>query len=247
MVGQDVVHDSEVVTGIIRRLLRLVFILTTAFGLAFLLSHFARRTDWFKDRLYHQLLTGNEDERLRAVSVLADVGAEAQLLQGLKVRDEEISEMARRGLDHLWFSAAGRGAYALMESAYALAEEQQFTESIVLLDRLLAQYPNYAEGLNRRAAAFWQLGEYEKSRRDCERALVLNPNHYGAWQGLGVSQLQLGDYSGAWQSLQNALAISPNDKVAQRCLKKLEELLRGQPSQPGQPNQPASPREADLL
>ena len=225
----------------IRMLLRVTCVLTTAFALAYALSHVARRTEWFKARLYQQLLTGNEGERLQAVSILADVGGEAQLLQGLKSSDEKVSEMARRGLDHLWFNAAGRTALALMEKAYALAEEKKFAESIEVLDELLARHPNYAEALNRRAAALWQVGEYERSRRDCERAVAINPNHYGAWQGLGVSQLQLGEFAEARRSLRTALQIAPNDRVTQRCLKKINDFLRVLPGEP------APPREAELL
>lgn len=236
------VRELVFVMTLLRRLLRVVCILMTAVALAYVLSHTARRTEWFKDRLYQQLLTGDDDTRLRAVSILADVGGETQLLQGLKSRDEKISEMARRGLDHLWFNAAGRRALAQMEVAYALAEEKKFAESIEVLNGILDRYPDYAEALNRRAASLWQVGEYEKSLRDCERALAINPNHYGAWQGLGVSQLQLGNFADARRSLEIALKIAPNDKIAQRCLKKVEDFLGVLPG-------PASPpaREADLL
>ncbi len=229
---------------LIQKLARVICILASAFALAYLLSHGIRQTAWFKERLYHQLLTGDEEARLRAVSILADVGAEAQLLQGLKSRDEKISDISRRGLDHLWFSAAGRRAFARMEKAYALAEEKKFAESIEILDQLLEQYPNYAEALNRRASALWQVGEYEKSRRDCERALAINPNHYGAWQGLGVSQLQLGDFASARRALLSALEIAPNDRVTQRCLQKIDDFLR---ELPGDIGEPKVRRQLDLL
>jgi cytochrome c-type biogenesis protein CcmH/NrfG len=69
--------------------------------------------------------------------------------------------------------------------------------------------------------------------------LTINPNHYGAWQGLGIAQLQTGDLAAASQSLRMALRISPNDRVAQRCLKKVEELMRILPGHL------VPPREAD--
>jgi len=200
-----------------------------SFAAAYALLHLVRHSQWFKERLYHELVSGNEQTRLRAASILASVGGEDQLLRGLQSTDEQVSEMARRGLDHLWFHAAGNHAYQMMESAYALAEEKKFAESIAVLDNILARYPEYVEALNRRAAACWQLGDYEKSREDCERALSINPNHYGAWQGLGVAQLQTGDLAGASRSLRTALRISPNDRVAQRCLKKVEDLMRALP------------------
>jgi Tfp pilus assembly protein PilF len=54
----------------------------------------------------------------------------------------------------------------------------------------------------------------------------LNPNHYGAWQGIGVCQLQLGDVDGACRSLRLALKIAPYDADTRRSLEKCEELMR---------------------
>jgi len=215
------------VTNALRLFVRWLCILAVSFTASYALLHVARRTSWFKERVYHELLSGTEDQRLRAASILADVGGESQLLRGLKSPDATISDMARRGLDHLWFSAAGNKAYEQMEKAYALAEEKKFAASVTILDQILERYPNYVEALNRRAASLWQLGEYEKSRTDCENALALNPNHYGAWEGLGVSQLQLGDLEGACRSLRTALSIFPNDSIARRCLKKIDDLQHG--------------------
>jgi Tetratricopeptide repeat len=233
--------DSGCVISALRTILRWVCIVSVSFAVAFVLLHVVRRTEWFKEKVYQQLVSGDESKRLQAASVLAMVGGEEQLLRGLKSTDEGVSEMARRGLDHLWFHAAGDTAYQMLESAYALSEEKKFAESVEVLDRLLVRFPRYAEALNRRAASLWQLGDYEKSREDCERALTINPHHYGAWQGLGIAQLQTGDLAGASQSLRMALRISPNDRVARRCLKKVEELMRMLPGHA------APPREADSV
>lgn len=231
----------EPVKPFLRLGLRQAAILVSAFFVALLISQGAQQTAWFKDRLFRQLVTGTENQQLRAVSLLAEIGAETHLLKGLQAGNEQISEMARRGLDHLWFNAAGKRAYALMEQAYDLTEKQEYAQALKILDLIVERYPSYAEAWNRRAAVLWQLGDYEKSRRDCERALSLNPNHYGAWQGLGVSQLQLGQLDEACRSLRSSLRIAPNDKVAQRCLKKCEDLMRKRP------HNPSSQSPAELL
>ena len=66
--------------------------------------------------------------------------------------------------------------------------------------------------------------------RDCRRTLSLNPNHYGAWQGLGVCQLKLGEVAEACHSLRVALKISPHDGVTRQSLQRCEELLRLTPT-----------------
>ena len=200
------------------------------FSAAFVLMHYGRRTAWYKARLYHQLLTGNADQRLHAASVLAQVDGECQLLEALKSEDPEIYGVAGLALEHLWLHAAGREAYNMMEAAYEAAEKKEFREAVGILDRLTIKYPKYAEGWNRRAAVHWQMGQYQQSMTDCERTLSLNPNHYGAWQGLGVCHLQLGDVAEACRSLRAALRIAPHDSATRRSLQNCEELLRTYPS-----------------
>jgi len=209
---------------------RRVCLLVVAFSAAFLMMHFGRRTGWYKGRLYHQLLTGDADQRLHAASVLAQVQGEEQLLEALKSDEPEIHRVARLALEHLWLYSAGQEAYDLMQAACQAADKAEFKEAAGILDRLIAKYPKYAEGWNRRAAVLWQLGQYQKSMRDCERALALNPNHYGAWQGLGICHLQLGDLAEACHSLRAALRIAPHDDATRRSLQKCEELLRIYPS-----------------
>lgn len=210
-------------------LLRWTYVLAVAFSAAYLLLHVVERTNWFKNHLYRSLLTGNADQQLRAATTLARVGGERQLLLALKMENEFIHDLARRALEHLWFTSAGDEAYELMQSAYKAAEKEDFKQALGILERLIAKYPKYAEGWNRRAAVYWQMGKYKEAMADCERALALNPNHFGAWQGLGVCQLKLGDLSEACRALRAALNIAPHDPATHQSLQKCEELLRMYP------------------
>lgn len=207
-------------------LVRWLCILVVTFSAAFATMHFGRRTTWYKEHLYQQLLRGDARQQLRAASTLAQVGGEPYLLEALKSNTPEVHTLARRALEHLWFSAAGNEAYELMDAAYQAAEKEQFKEALQVLNRVTERYPNYAEGWNRRAAVLWQLGRYKESMRDCERALELNPNHYGAWQGIGICHLRLGDVAEACRSLRCALEIAPHDEATRRSLLKCEDLLR---------------------
>jgi tetratricopeptide (TPR) repeat protein len=207
-------------------LVRWLCVIAVSFSAAFATMHFGRRTTWYKDHLYQQLLSGDDGQRLHAASVLAQVGGEPYLLNALKAEQPEVNAMARRALEHLWFSSAGNEAYRLMESAYESAEKKEFEEALQMLDQITASYPNYAEAWNRRAAVLWQLGKYKESMSDCERKLQLNPNHYGAWQGIGICHLQMGDVAEACRALRVALKIAPHDETTLRSLRKCEELLR---------------------
>jgi tetratricopeptide (TPR) repeat protein len=211
-------------------LARWSFVIVVSFTAAFLMMHFGRHSAWYKNRLYRLLLNGDADERLHAASILAQVGGEHQLLQALKCETPEVEEMAKRALEHLWFYAAGREAYQMMEKACQAVEKEELKEALRVLDQLIVCYPTYAEAWNRRASVLWQLGQYAKSKADCERTLALNPNHYGAWQGLGICYLQLGDVAEACRALRAATRIVPHDDATQRSLSKCEALLRTYPA-----------------
>ena len=211
---------------VLRLALRGILILVVALCSAYLLTNWIRQSSWYKERLYHLLVAGDKQQKLRAACVLAEVGAEDQLLRALKHENITTHEMARRAVEQVWFNACGREAYDWMQSAYRIEEHGDYPQALQILDQLITKYPAYAEGFNRRASVLWQLGEFKKSMTDCDRALRLNPNHYGALQGKGVCLLKLGDLQEACQALRSALKISPHDSMTQSSLKKCEELLR---------------------
>jgi len=142
--------------------------------------------------------------------------------------------VARKALEFMWFNAAGDKAYHLTEQAYRAAEEAEFQKALGLLNNLVEKYPTFAEAYNRRAAVYWEMGEYRKSIADSEQALKLNPNHYGAWQGIGVCRLKLGDVSEACRCLRAALKILPYDALTRQSLERCEELLREHPPVKGE-------------
>lgn len=220
------------VNNALKYLSRWLCISAVTFSLGFIAVHFGRQTSWYKEHLYQQLISGDADTRLTAATKLALVGAEKQLLAGLKAENPDVHSMAQRGLDHLWFTAAGRRAYQMIDEACAASDREDFPAALRILDEITRKYPDFAEGWNRRGAVLWQTGQFLPAIKDCERALALNPNHYGALQGLGICHLQLGDIEEACRSLRRALTIYPHDESTRRSLLKCETFLRQRSSDP---------------
>ena len=211
-------------------LVRKATLLLLLFCGAWLAGYGLKRTDWYRNYLYQQLLKGETEQRVIAASCLVQVGGQKQLLNGLKVEDEGVRVVARKALEFMWFNAAGEEAYHLTERAYKAAEKAEYKDALQLLNNLVQKYPRFAEGYNRRAAVYWEMGEYQKSITDSEQALTLNPNHYGAWQGIGVCRLRLGDVTEACRCLRAALKIVPYDTVTRQSLQRCEALLRERPA-----------------
>jgi tetratricopeptide (TPR) repeat protein len=214
------------VPGILPFIRRWLWLWVIAFCATYVTFHAVQRTEWYKARLYRQLLEGQPDDQLRAASLLARLGAERLLLASLSAESATAREYGRRGLEYLWFNAAGEEAYEMTQSAYQASEKKDHPTALSILNQLITRHPQYAEGWNRRAAAYWELGEVAKSMSDSERALALNPNHYGAWQGLGLCHLQEGNLTEACRCLRKALRILPHDEPTRASLRRCEEFQR---------------------
>lgn len=188
------------------------------------------RTPWYKERLVSKLFSTNSHEQLHAAMTLARLKCEPELLRVLQADDPAPRELGRRALEHIWFHRAGRDAYRMLEQAHDATEKKEFQRALAILDRMIERYPDFAEAWNRRGAVYWELGNYEQSAADSERALALNPNHYGAMQGIGICRLQMGDVAAACRYLRAALRLLPHDAATRESLQKCEELLRVFPS-----------------
>jgi len=184
----------------------------------------------FKKWMYERLISGSEKQQLRAASALVYVRAEKELLAALKLEAPKTRDLAKRALEFAWFTAAGDKAEKNLGNAVMAANEERYQESLEALNKLIARNPTFAEAWNQRAAVYWKLGRHEESILDCERALVLNPNHYGAWQGMGICKLHLGEVAEACRCLREALKVLPYDEPTQEALQKCEDLLRKQRS-----------------
>jgi tetratricopeptide (TPR) repeat protein len=185
---------------------------------------------WYRQRMLRKLYSNDPRQQLRAASTLAHLKCQNELLPVLRSEVSSVRELGRRALEHIWFHEAGKDAYRGLQQAHDAMEKKEYQRALALLDRMIDRYPTYAEAWNRRGALYFELGDFEKSVADSERALALNPNHYGAMQGIGVCRLQLGDVGEACRYLRAALKLLPHDEATRRSLEKCEELLRVFPS-----------------
>ncbi len=225
------------VKRLISLLCRWLYLAIVLACVAYLATAYLHRSDWYKERLYRQLLAGTAGEQLKAASGLAQLNAQEQLLEALRSDQPSAREMAQRALEYVWFNSAGDEAYQLVEQAYKASEKADFKQALGLLNRVVEKYPKFAEGWNRRASVYWQMGEYGKSIADSRQTLILNPNHYGAWQGIGICRLKTGDVAEACRCLRAALKIAPYDEGTRNSLERCEGLLRRSP-QPAGKSQP---------
>lgn len=141
-----------------------------------------------------------------------------QLLEALKNPDEDIRNQATAELWRIWFYQKGSFGMELLERCQAMLEVGNVTQAETLLTELVRDQPDFAEAWNRRAVLYYTLGQYEKSRDDCQQVIKLNPVHFGALHGLGLCHAALENYGEAIQAFRQALSIQPYALVNQKLL-----------------------------
>jgi predicted Zn-dependent protease len=182
-------------------------------------------SSWNKERLYRKLVSGDESQRASAGFDLAYLNGETQLLRALRVRSPEVQNVATSSLWDLWARAGGHQAFRQIQAASRALDRQAYGDALQILTGLTRQHPDFPEGWHRRATLFCKLGLFAEALADARRTVSLNPNHFGAWQGMGICQVHLGDLGDACRCIRRALRLTPHDQDLRRLLFRCETLL----------------------
>jgi tetratricopeptide (TPR) repeat protein len=144
-----------------------------------------------------------------------------QLLSDLKSTDPAIRNHATHELWQIWYQEAGKLAEDQLDQGNQLMGENLLDEAKKVFNSLIKNFPDFPEAYNKLATLLFMKGEYAESVFECERALKLNPHHFGALHGMGMCLFQLGRYDSALASFQRALEIQPyagiNREYIARC------------------------------
>lgn len=150
---------------------------------------------------------------LLAAPVQAD-DATDKLLDGLFVQlhdapDEASARTISDRIWTVWTNPTDPDLAARMTDVMEARTMRSIETTIELLDQLVLDYPEYAEGWNQRATMHFMRGDYEASIADCDKVLELEPRHYGALAGRAMMYLQQGKRSLALRDMKAALSLHP--------------------------------------
>ncbi|MEP2506641.1 MAG: tetratricopeptide repeat protein [Paracoccaceae bacterium] len=109
----------------------------------------------------------------------------------------------------IWATAPDEEAQAILDRGLTRLSGYDRLGAISDFDKLIAYCPDYAEGHNQRAFAYFLSGDFEEAVLSLHRALALNPTHVAARAGLALSFLQLGELEKARVELLGALELNP--------------------------------------
>ena len=162
----------------------------------------------------HRLAFGGDKITRRAATLALTLvaGRESFHVIGRALRDEDraVRLLASDGIHSVWSRSHGIHAEQQLNKVSRLLMAGRAETAIQWIDRLLEDYPTFAEAWNKRSIALFDLERIYEAVTDCERVLELNPYHFAAATGLGHCYLDLEEPAVAIKHFQYALSINPD-------------------------------------
>jgi tetratricopeptide (TPR) repeat protein len=168
------------------------------------------------------------ERRAEAIVWIANHGTMAdQPLLLARLRDESpfVRGFAEQGLWLLWSRSGEIEIDRLMAAGVEDMQAGRHAEAIAAFSAVIRRRPDFAEGWNKRATAYYLAGDLERSLADCDEVMKRNPFHFGALAGYGQIWFRMGEYEKALAWWRRALDVNPNLLGVELNIKGLERLL----------------------
>jgi tetratricopeptide (TPR) repeat protein len=140
----------------------------------------------------------------------------------IKTVDASEAQRAEQSIWSLWMTSDSPTADALLAQAMKASANNETAAAIAILDNVIEVHPNYAEAWNKRATVYFLIGRYNDSLEDIEKALELEPRHFGALSGRGMIMRKQGNLAGARAAFEEALGFNPYMDGVKRALEEIE-------------------------
>lgn len=154
-----------------------------------------------------------------------------QMFEALKIAPDDASARAVEAqIWHVWMQAGSPAVQLLMRRGLRHLETRSLPDAVEDFDAIIALAPEMPEGWNKRATAYYLMGDYDNAVKDIQETLAREPRHFGALAGLSSIQEARGDHTGALRAYERALAIHPRMAGAEARLKELRRRALGEES-----------------
>ncbi len=123
----------------------------------------------------------------------------------------------------IWLEHRNADVQQLLTLGTEAMNRRQLPEALLIFSQIVENFPNFAEGWNKRATLYYLVGNTDASIEDIKRTLELEPRHFGALSGLGLVYLQQGKLALAEKAFQRLITVHPNSPSAQENLRLVRE------------------------
>ena len=142
--------------------------------------------------------------------------------------DEQSAEQTTTAIARIWSVSGSDTVTVLMARAIKAAQEKNTELALRMLDAVVEQAPDYAEGWNQRAQLLYVEGNVERAVGDLRRVLALDPNHFRALGALAHILREVGEKKGALAAYKKLLQVHPFAQGAQQATDELDREVGGQ-------------------
>jgi tetratricopeptide (TPR) repeat protein len=163
-----------------------------------------------------------------AGAAFADQAALDDMFKRLAVATPEESGRIQREIQIEWDKSGSAAMDLLLQRGRDALEAGDTAKAIEHFTALTDHAPDFAEGWNALATAYYTAGDYGPSVEDIGKTLTLNPKHFGALAGLGLILEEIGKPEKALEAYHAALAIHPHLEGIEDRAKALETEISGQ-------------------
>ncbi|MEM0978121.1 MAG: tetratricopeptide repeat protein [Pseudomonadota bacterium] len=133
-----------------------------------------------------------------------------ELMEQLSDPELEDWEPVERQIWELWSLSGSDALDLLLRRGRDAMELGDFNEAIAHFTAVIDHSPEFAEGWNARATAFYFAGQFGQSMADIERVLALNPDHFGALTGMAMILEETGKSAEALVVVRRVLEVHPH-------------------------------------
>ena len=159
--------------------------------------------------------TDQTDSRLDALFVTLKQTADGQVIR-----------ITENRIWSIWLQHSNSTVVELMQLGSTRMNGQMYSEALLIYNRIIENFPDYAEAWNQRATLYYMVGNHDASIADIEKVLSLEPRHFGALSGLGLVYIQREELGKAKQAFEELIAVHPNSPNAQQSLQSVIDSLR---------------------
>lgn len=149
------------------------------------------------------------------------------LFAELQAAEEHEAPSIEARIWEIWAEPQSATTAVLMERTEAALEIGDLDLARELSGHITGIAPSFAEGWHLRARVLFALDRHEEALAPLERAVALEPRHFGAYYALAALLDSLGQRKAAFEASSEALTYNPHYEDARRLADRLREAAQG--------------------
>lgn len=138
------------------------------------------------------------------------------------------SEAVEGRIQDEWSKSGSPSMDLLLQRGRAAMEAQDWPSAIGFFTALTDHAPEFAEGWNARATAYYHAGMIGPALADIRTTLRLNPRHFGALSGLALILEDLGHPEDAIEVWHQVERLTPYRATVKEAIERLDKELTGE-------------------